>query len=676
MLVSRNVPKVDLEPWNVLKRSNSEIFSQFKRRVAPYEIDDPERHGHGLTRAVSAKNVRVDIKLQHLLDQDREEAAHLKPKLRQATRKATMGRITDAVNSEGIREKLDEMEKEISLADRKVTMIMRRQDTLRFNKSATQGSPGAQDTKAVGKKDKESDKHMALAERLEQYKYFRRATNISDNEDHGDKYLSRKTFAPMSAVNYQPPVSPWSSQENWIERNRSAETIRSFTPQLAAERHLMLARSESEKVIRARQVKRQHNLEMMRLRDARLLEIDMEMGGSTSSSARRNTLIENDAFSTLKTWLEVMAAIFFAEQCYTVKAMSRANRKSGGTGFSGGGGMKVCMAGVRWKAMLKRKKSSGKQIRVDDLGENERGSLLFFKTRLWAKLAVRRKNRQCAQIWDGMQSWRLAGNVMMLLKRYHFKVRRMQKFWRRCKVRLKKIAKKTAKKFKLREQQVITVECKKGEQTRRASAIDEKFLSLAERVEMRCMTDGTRQRFVEEELRYRRYVFLQIIAQWRQDFKQYQHEVLEWRSERRACKAMDAKPTLKLPEMPPYPSYLPKEDDIQEMVWMARKDPQGWHSIEEYRLGQAKTIVRHVPVVTNLPKSTEEAHMEFFAVPEGFQVPSVFEPDGLREGAAYRTGMPSSTTLYAEDSICRLPTPRARSKLRPTESRFSKRQSR
>lgn len=87
-----------------------------------------------------------------------------------------------------------------------------------------------------------------------------------------------------------------------------------------------------------------------------------------------------------------------------------------------------------------------------------------------------------------------------------------------------------ARKFKEFEVQVVRSECK------RRSSVE--MLSLAERIEMHCMLDSKRLRFVDGELRYLRYIHLQPVAQWMEDFKQYKHEVSDWRHQRHANKAL------------------------------------------------------------------------------------------------------------------------------------------
>merc|ERR1712025_493246 len=101
--------------------------------------------------------------------------------------------------------------------------------------------------------------------------------------------------------------------------------------------------------------------------------------------------------------------------------------------------------------------------------------------------------------------------------------------------------------------------------------------------------------------------------------------------------------------MPPYPSYLPKEEDIKHMVSVARRNPMGWHSIKAYRRGTGRSAEKtQSGPGSGLPASTEEAILDHFAIPKDSQVLSVDTHDELRESRDYRVVLPSSTTLYTQ----------------------------
>jgi len=167
------------------------------------------------------------------------------------------------------------------------------------------------------------------------------------------------------------------------------------------------------------------------------------------------------------------------------------------------------------------------------------------------------------------------------------------------------------------------------------------------------MLDSKRLKFVEGELGYRRYIFLQPVAQWKEDFKLYQRDVFEWRHDRHANKAMGQEhrnKKLKIPVMPPYPSYMPKEDDIKQMVVMARRNEKGWHSIQAYKTGTSGSTEKiRARRSSMLPTSTEEALVENFVTPaDDFQLTMMDAQHELRDSNAYNEAMSSATTLYTQ----------------------------
>merc|ERR1712185_551514 len=104
------------------------------------------------------------------------------------------------------------------------------------------------------------------------------------------------------------------------------------------------------------------------------------------------------------------------------------------------------------------------------------------------------------------------------------------------------------------------------------------------------------------------------------------------------------------------------EQDIKQMVIMARRDPNAWHSIKEYRKArgdfQEKIMQR---MIVGKSATTEEAIVEYFVTPsEGIHAPFGETDDELREGMAYREALPSSTTLYTQSSSLETPSSNSR----------------
>jgi len=107
--------------------------------------------------------------------------------------------------------------------------------------------------------------------------------------------------------------------------------------------------------------------------------------------------------------------------------------------------------------------------------------------------------------------------------------------------------------------------------------------------------------------------------------------------------------------MPPYPSYLPKDENIKHMVAVARKHPTGWHSIEAYRRGEEgisveKETGRTARRGSVIPTTVDEALVDHFVTPtDDFLVGMVNAQDPSQESKVYKETLSSASTLYAQE---------------------------
>jgi hypothetical protein len=86
--------------------------------------------------------------------------------------------------------------------------------------------------------------------------------------------------------------------------------------------------------------------------------------------------------------------------------------------------------------------------------------------------------------------------------------------------------------------------------------------------------DERRRRFLTKELRDRRKQYLRAYAIWQMESYTYNKDVLEWREHRKVCAADGVRPFMDMPSMPPCPSCLPSEEELQEMVQRASGNKQ------------------------------------------------------------------------------------------------------
>jgi len=90
-----------------------------------------------------------------------------------------------------------------------------------------------------------------------------------------------------------------------------------------------------------------------------------------------------------------------------------------------------------------------------------------------------------------------------------------------------------------------------------------------EKIRKAMFSEPRREILLRSELRIRRKKFLPAYTLWQFDMETYWQQVWEWRQDRKACKEMGLKCNLTMPNMFPYPSHLPSDEDLQELIRIA-----------------------------------------------------------------------------------------------------------
>lgn len=111
---------------------------------------------------------------------------------------------------------------------------------------------------------------------------------------------------------------------------------------------------------------------------------------------------------------------------------------------------------------------------------------------------------------------------MMLLKDFGHRVRKLQRWWRKCQQRLHEQRQMVSKRWRVIERQELQKE----------------YPTFPERIEDETIRESVRHEFIENELRARRYLVLPQIELWEADIIRWKKSMEEWAETRAAHRWM------------------------------------------------------------------------------------------------------------------------------------------
>jgi len=190
-------------------------------------------------------------------------------------------------------------------------------------------------------------------------------------------------------------------------------------------------------------------------------------------------------------------------------------------------------------------------------------------TRLQYQMRRHRKQSQASCIVACLQAWRVAGRTFVTLKQFARRVVKMQQWWRRMSAHLQEVRDKVAKRWERLEMEPVERELSKA--GRRHRAVVDPRAAPDDRAKVTRTPEDIRNRFVEYELRARRYALLPAILCWEEDVAQWRTNWLRWMEEREAHCALGLEGTVVVPmpvtTWPPVrPSHLPCAHLPQEVT--------------------------------------------------------------------------------------------------------------
>mmetsp|Transcript_15087 Transcript_15087/g.34246 ORF Transcript_15087/g.34246 Transcript_15087/m.34246 type:complete len:498 (+) Transcript_15087:1-1494(+) len=201
-------------------------------------------------------------------------------------------------------------------------------------------------------------------------------------------------------------------------------------------------------------------------------------------------------------------------------------------------------------------------IMQDDQAKNR---FALFSDMVKCRIRLKEARSQANVIHNCLSSWRVAGRVINLFKGVHNRVLQIQHWWRETSRRLRDIRNRILRRWERLERSALAGELTKAKralppQSGKGSGPPPVKLSMEDKIQMEMMDEGVRVRFVENELRARRYQLLPQIELWQEEVNRWREKRADWKATKEAYKALGKEaPALKVFHWPPVrPSYLPK----------------------------------------------------------------------------------------------------------------------
>jgi len=228
--------------------------------------------------------------------------------------------------------------------------------------------------------------------------------------------------------------------------------------------------------------------------------------------------------------------------------------------------------------------------------------------KLKKKLKESRKN--AGKVLLALKQWQVAGQVIFSFKRIVHCARSLQKWWRTCSARLRDQREKISQRWERIEKQELATELSKFDRqaavgSSRRSLVTVPGLGMEERIGLEMVPKAVRLKFLEHELRARRYFLLPQIDEWEKEKAIWQKNFQEYLDQKKAYAAMGQEygdqPGHGFKWPPTRPMHLPPshpigevsrgaicsmncpgrrgDEEILDMWTRCRADPRSWKRV-------------------------------------------------------------------------------------------------
>lgn len=304
-------------------------------------------------------------------------------------------------------------------------------------------------------------------------------------------------------------------------------------------------------------------------------------------------------------WLSLTAAVSFIVRAKEDLQMSRMTaeerqehiNKQGAKGANSRWAKEAMQESLRKQQMLKI---------LDDPADRSR--VQFLADVMRAHWRIKERRAQTKKLVEALSSWKLFGRMYMQFKAMTSRVIKLQRFFRRFQARLHHILMKVSHRWERLERAELAKELNKADPLPKAGAakkgaVPPPKLSLEEKIQLELIDESTRNRFILNELRARRYRLLPDILVWEDELNQWNEDREAHRKQREAHEALGIEPPETNFRWPPCrPSHLFPERDRKEEgdeqildLWRtarASKGQGGWSEIEQQDVpaGQGRQV--------------------------------------------------------------------------------------
>lgn len=260
-------------------------------------------------------------------------------------------------------------------------------------------------------------------------------------------------------------------------------------------------------------------------------------------------------------------------------------------------------------------------------------------TILQMKKLVRKCRAEAKKVYSAMFQWQVAGVLLHKMKSVVLKARILQCWWRHCSERLKMLRDAVSQRWERLERASLALEFSRSDkpQIRRQNTrvrVCGPHLSLDDKISLHRIPEDQRLRFIENELRARRFFLLPQIEAWHMEWAAWSLDYERCKLEKEAFntlgQAFGHAPEHGFRFMPIQPSHLPPDhpmsevlgggacsetckgragdEEILEMIRRCSKDPFDWKKVPrigvKFGRSKSKIVVDEEPPEVDVKKAT------------------------------------------------------------------------
>eukprot|EP00933_Yihiella_yeosuensis_P009335 TRINITY_DN115202_c0_g1_i1.p1 TRINITY_DN115202_c0_g1~~TRINITY_DN115202_c0_g1_i1.p1 ORF type:complete len:759 (-),score=145.42 TRINITY_DN115202_c0_g1_i1:71-2326(-) len=496
------------------------------------------RHLHGVSSKAMGANARSQLKLGKLATMGQEELGMSRGGLGKQRRASNFRKEIGVLSEEASMERFDKLAGAITTMKGGLdTFDPRRSGTVKVPFSAiySGGKVGAVEGKGNSKEDDDAQREFKekQRERLLAYKFSRKFET---------------ELPPLAPIESEAPPRDLPPQDR-IAKNASIEAVHCWLPHNRQE-VLDIQKEEHEHRMAMCTTTRERQIQVLAKHYTKDLERKRKQGEAAMAArkVRPSAAASSSGESEFAAdqWLTILAMVQFLEQLsqdHKIRQVPNEEREAYLESQKAQGNVFVKNSKATRTLMLQSSPTLARCI-----------LMLSAMTKFRKKRYQIRINAK--QVYLAMQSWSVSGRIIINLKHIAHQARLLQAWWRRCSERLKEIRESISLRWERFERAHLSVECSKWERPKGGKQVE--VLPLEDRVAMETISKANRLRFIENELRTRRYNLLPAIALWEKECKEWSKEYERQQLEKDAYEALGATYGGHLFTFPPTrPSHLP-----------------------------------------------------------------------------------------------------------------------